>query len=379
MTHRSRRALTGLAGALVCVLLSGCGEDGYLGSGSWEQKPSAQAPQIPKPQQPGPPGGGDSEPGQPQDDGIRATGLDQPAAIAALPDGTALVGERSTGVVTRVHPIKDLPQEKLYQIPEVDGSGGTGLVAMVASPYYLENGLVYAYLTTATEGRLVSLNASGVPKTLVAGLPKAPAAMTIGPDGDVMVATGGTGSPNAGQVLSIDPWGGPGGSAKVDLIVTEGVQNPLGMCTDGINVYVVEGGSGPAGSLTGNGVYKVVGEENSGGNLGSAMKPVVSYTAGKDAGAAGCVASSVAIITAGTDSQALMTTVLDQALQPTGDPTLSLVGTYGRLRAIALDPVAGGLWVGTYNRDGVGTPAADDDKVLYLPPPAGGGDGGDIS
>lgn len=378
MPHRSHRALAGLAGALACVLLSGCGDDGYLGSGSWEQKPSPQAPQIPKPQQPGPPGG-DAEPGQPQDDGIRATGLDQPAAIAALPDGTALVGERSSGVVTRVHPMKDMPQETLYQIPGVDGASGTGLLAMVASPYYLENGLVYAYITTGAEGQIISLNASGVPKTLVTGLPKATAAMTIGPDGDVMVATGGTGSPNAGQVLSVDPWGGPGGSAKVDLVVTDGVPNPIGMCADGVNVYVVEGGTGAPGALAGNAIYKVVGEETSGGNLGSAMKPVVSYTAGKDAGAAGCVASSVAIIAAGTDSQALMTTVLDQNLQPTGDPTLSLVGEYGRLRAIALDPVAGGLWVATYNRDGVGSPAADDDKVLYLPPPAGGGDGGDIS
>ena len=122
------------------------------------------------------------------------------------------------------------------------------------------------------------------------------------------------------------------------------------------------------------------GAGNSGsGGLGSAMDPFISYAAGKDAGANGCAASAVAVMTAGTDSQSLATTVLNKDAQVTGDPTLSLTGKYGRLKALALDPTQGGLWVGTSNRDGIGTPGADDDRVLYIPPPQGGGQGGDVS
>ncbi|WP_153505794.1 PQQ-dependent sugar dehydrogenase [Cumulibacter manganitolerans] len=377
MSSRSRRVIAPLGGALVAVVLSACGGTDYVGSGSWEVKPSPQAPQIPKPQQPGSPGGEQSDPSQPQDDGVRATGLDQPHALTALPDGTALVGERTSGVVTKVFPAKGMPQQALFTVPGIDGSTGGGLVAMAASPYYAENSLVYAYVTTATEGQVVSLNQYGVPKPLVTGLPAASAAMTIGPDGMLLVATGGSGA-LGGKILSIDPWGGPGPSATNGLVVATGVGNPVGMCTDGTNVYVVDGGSGAPGALTGNAVFKIDGKQ-SGGGLGSAMNPFVSYAAGKDAGATGCAASAVALITAGTDSQSLATTVLDKNAQPAGDPTLSLTGKYGRLRALALDPVQGGLWVGTYNRDGIGTPAADDDRVLYIPPPAGGGGAGDIS
>lgn len=380
MPHRSRTAWAGLAGCLVAVLLAGCASDegSYLGSGEWVQQQEPQAPAIPKPEQPGPPGGesGDEQ-NKPNDDGIRATGLDQPATIAALPDGTALVGERATGQVTRVYPAKEMPQQPQYVVPGVDGSSGYGLVAMAASPYYLENGLVYAYITTATDGRVISLNKAGVPKDIVTGLPKAGAAMTFGPDGSLLVATGGSGSALAGKILSIDHWGGPGPAATSGIVMQNGVPNPTGLCTDGSSVFVVNGGTGAPGSLTGNAVYRVSGPNEDPGGITSAMDPLISYS-GANAGASGCATNGVVIITAGTDSQSLAESVLGQDGSVTGDPTLSLTGQYGRLRAIALDPVNQGYWVGTYNRDGVGTPAADDDKVLYIPPPQGGG-GGDVS
>ena len=33
----------------------------------------------------------------------------------------------------------------------------------------------------------------------------------------------------------------------------------------------------------------------------------------------------------------------------------------------------GGLWITTSNRDGIGTPAADDDRVLRIVPPSSSG------
>ena len=52
----------------------------------------------------------------------------------------------------------------------------------------------------------------------------------------------------------------------------------------------------------------------------------------------------------------------------TGDPEEFLAGEYGRLRTVVLD-AEGALWITTSNRDGVGTPTADDDRVLRIQPP----------
>ena len=56
----------------------------------------------------------------------------------------------------------------------------------------------------------------------------------------------------------------------------------------------------------------------------------------------------------------------------TGDPESFLTGRYGRLRTVVLD-AEGALWITTSNRDGYGTPGADDDRVLRVQPPTSTG------
>ena len=51
------------------------------------------------------------------------------------------------------------------------------------------------------------------------------------------------------------------------------------------------------------------------------------------------------------------------------DPEDFLSGQYGRLRTVAARP-DGALWITTSNRDGVGTPGKDDDRVLRILPPS---------
>ena len=63
---------------------------------------------------------------------------------------------------------------------------------------------------------------------------------------------------------------------------------------------------------------------------------------------------------------------LDENGVPTGELEELLGGMYGRLRTVVLD-AEGALWITTSNRDGEGTPAEDDDKVLRILPPSTAG------
>jgi hypothetical protein len=61
-----------------------------------------------------------------------------------------------------------------------------------------------------------------------------------------------------------------------------------------------------------------------------------------------------------------------QADGSVGKVTDILGGRYGRLRTVVLDD-EGALWITTSNRDGFGSPTADDDRVLRIVPPTSAG------
>ena len=104
------------------------------------------------------------------DPNVVATGLNVPTGLVVLADGSAIVGERETGRLLQVFP-DGSPAHELMTVPGVDTAGDGGLLGLALSPTYLEDGLLYAYMSTATDN-LVRFPLGGTPNTVLAGIPR---------------------------------------------------------------------------------------------------------------------------------------------------------------------------------------------------------------
>src|SRR4051794_462143 len=87
---------------------------------------------------------------QPQ---VIATNLAIPWGLAFLPDGSALVTERSSARLLQVR-AGQAPQV-LGTIPGVVPGGEGGLLGLAVSPTYSQDQWVYAYYTAASDNRIV--------------------------------------------------------------------------------------------------------------------------------------------------------------------------------------------------------------------------------
>src|SRR5688572_11415606 len=169
----------GAAVALLGLLLAGCASFPDSGPREWREKvegtgglggpPLVPEPEFPTPQQPE--GGSGTAPGQSgppppasgctdPDPQVVATCLEPVGAVAVLPDAeTALVAERATG---RVLQVRKGSEPRLVTTVPTDASGGGGLTGLVLSPSFVEDQLLYAYVTTPTDNRVVRI-AEGEP------------------------------------------------------------------------------------------------------------------------------------------------------------------------------------------------------------------------
>jgi streptogramin lyase len=114
-----------------------------------------------------------------------------------------------------------------------------------------------------------------------------------------------------------------------------------------------------------------------GGDYGSpagrsgTIDPVVTYPDAQG-GPGGCAAADSTVFIGLLEGQKISIAAFDGQGHRTTAPQAFLADKYGRLRTVVLD-AQGGLWITTSNRDGLGTPAADDDKVLRIVPPTSSG------
>jgi glucose/arabinose dehydrogenase len=368
-----------LAVLAAAVLLSGCGNDGYHPSGPFRPLPEGAPPEVGPPTSQAPVPG---NPAQPQsgdtagDPNVVASGLNVPTGLVLLADGSAIVGERETGRLVQVFPDRS-PARELMTVPGVDTTGDGGLLGLALSPTYPEDGLVYAYLSTAADNRVVRFPLGGTPNPVLTGIPRGEidngGGLLFGADGTLFVGTGDSGNaalaadPNslAGKVLHIDTFGRAVGASPV---YSRGHRDVTALCQNlapdgGSTVYATDA------TTVGSDELDVITE---GGDYGPGGKSPLAEVDAAAGGLGGCAAAGTGVFLGAMDGQRIRALTLDATGSVTGDPEDFLTGQYGRLRTVVLDP-QGALWITTSNRDGVGSPTADDDRVLRIQPPSTAG------
>jgi glucose/arabinose dehydrogenase len=358
---------------------------------SGEGGPNVQLPTpnaSPAPSVPGPNGGPSTPSGSPSaaDSAVVAKHLTTPTALALLPDGTALVGERTTGRIIRVQPKPDQPVQLVRTLTGLDSSGGGGLLDLALSPTYGEDNLIYAYVTTPTDNEVVDFTPSGPVTPVLTGIRKGTQGNTgrilFSATGSLYVGTGDAGQPAlaasptslAGKVLRVNPIGQPaaGNPRAGSAVYTRGHRLVDGLCQDPRNdrVYEVERGA-TAGTDEVNALA-------AGADFGwptrsaASIGPITRLPAAKS-GAGDCAVMGGQLYVTTLDGSALLSAPLTTA-GGIGGFTATLDGVYGRLLTVVAAP-DGALWITTSNKDGHGHPSADDDRVLRITPSATEGAG----
>ncbi len=312
-----------------------------------------------------------------------ATGLAVPWGLAFLPDGTALVGERGTARLLQVR-AGQAPQV-VGTVPGVAAAGEAGLLGLAVSPTYAEDRYVYAYLTTASDNRIVRfrLDALRDQQVVLSGITRANihngGRIAFGPDGLLYAGVGDAADTSTsqnrqslnGKILRMTPTGGvPADNPFGNHVYSYGHRNVQGLAWDAEGrLYATE-----FGQSTFDEVNRIV----AGGNYGwpvvegtgtdpAFRNPLVVWRP-SEASPSGAAYANGHLFAAALRGRRLWAVPLTPG-GGAGTPVAELRGTYGRLRTVALGP-DGWLWVTTSNRDGSGSPGASDDRILRFPPQA---------
>lgn len=365
------------------ALLSGCGNGGYHPVGPFRPLPEGAPPEVGPPTSQAPVPGGPAQPESGDTSGdpnVVASGLTVPTGLVVLPDGSAIVGERETGRLLQVYPDRS-PARELMTVPGIDTAGDGGLLGLALSPTYLQDGLLYAYLSTAADNRVVRFPLGGTPNPVLTGIPRGQTdnggGLLFGADGSLFVGTGDTGDPAlaadpnslAGKVLRIDTFGRAVGATPV---YSRGHRDVTALCSSstGTGDPLAQTLYATDATLDGPDELNAIAEGID--YSGPRGRSPVAEVRAEEGGLGGCAAAPGGVFLGAMDGQRVSALTIDGNGVVTGDPEEFLSGEYGRLRTVVLD-AEGALWITTSNRDGVGTPTADDDRVLRIQPPSTAG------
>ena len=348
----------------------------------------------PPPAEPEPRTDPEPEP-DPQPDGpvevttsVIAGGLEVPWDVAFTDDGRTFVTERDTGVLSEV---TDGGQASEVASFDIDPAGEGGLLGVAASPDFAEDETLFVYTTTAEDNRIVRVTLGEEPEPIVTGIPAATVhnggRLEFGPDDLLYATTGDAGQPAlspdpgslAGKILRLTPDGGApeDNPTPGSPVYASGIRNSQGLAwdTDG-TLYITEFGPD-----VDDAVLRVEPGSDQGWNARSAtagqggrafpepvaveQPPAASWSGAAFLHDGGIPQWEGDLFVAGLRGQRLWRFTVG-----TGEAEQLHVEEFGRLRHVTEGP-DGSLWVLTSNRDGRGSPAPDDDRILRLGPAEG--------
>ena len=346
------------------LAVTGCAQFNDAQSQPFTTQPKRQPPQTSKPPPP-PPLPPTPFPKECPAPGVMQGCLESTSGLIMGRDSkSALVAERTTGVVKEV---SVSAEPKVKTVIPVDPSGDGGLMDIVLSPTYSQDRLMYAYISTPSDNRVIRVADGDVPKDILTGIPKGATgntgALIFTSRTTLVVLTGDAGNPAmaadaaslAGKVIRIEEPTTINQAPPTTAL--SGIGSGGGMCIDPVDGSLYVADRGP----TADRLQRIDRE--------SRVSTV--WTWPDRPGVAGCAAlDGTVLVNLINPMESVAVHLAPATGAVTGEPEVVRQKTHGHAWAVRMSP-DGNLWGATVNKTD-GDAAKLDDVVFPLFPQGGG-------